>query len=44
MEILFRNFNAKVGKEDNSKPTSEIESLQKITNDNGVKSSKFCHI
>jgi exonuclease III len=36
MKILLGDFNAKVGREDIFKPTNTNESLQKISNDNGV--------
>jgi hypothetical protein len=35
MKILLGDFNAKVGREDNFKPTTGNESLHEITNDNG---------
>jgi hypothetical protein len=44
MKILLGDFNAKVGREDASKPTIGNESLHQDSNDNGVKSSKLCHI
>jgi hypothetical protein len=44
MKILLGDFNAKVGREDNFKPTIGNESLHETSNDNGVKSSKLCHI
>jgi hypothetical protein len=44
MKILLRDFNAKVGREDIFKPKIGNESLHKINNDNGVKSSTPCHI
>jgi hypothetical protein len=37
MNILLGDFNAKVGREDILKPTSGDESLNKISNDNGVR-------
>jgi hypothetical protein len=37
MTIMLGNFIAKVGKEDNFKPTVGNESLYKIGNDNGVR-------
>jgi hypothetical protein len=43
MKIMLGDFNAKMGKEDTFKPTIGNESLQEISNDNGV-SSKFCYI
>jgi hypothetical protein len=36
MKILSGDFNAKVGGEDIFKPTTGHESLQEISNDNGV--------
>jgi hypothetical protein len=36
MEILLRDFNAKVGQEDIFKPTIGNESLHEISNDNGI--------
>jgi hypothetical protein len=36
MKILLGNLNAKVGTEDNFKPTVGNESLQEVSNDNGV--------
>jgi exonuclease III len=44
MKILLGDLNAKVAREDIFKPTIGNESLHEISNDNGVKSSKFCHI
>jgi hypothetical protein len=44
MKILLGDFNAKVGREDIFKPTIGNESSHEISNDNGVKSSKLCHI
>ncbi|PNF26840.1 hypothetical protein B7P43_G17388 [Cryptotermes secundus] len=44
MKILLGDFNAKVGREDIFKPTTGNESLHEISGDNGVKSSKLCHI
>jgi hypothetical protein len=44
MKILLGEFNAKAGGEDIFKPTIGNESSHEISNDNGVKSSKFCHI
>jgi hypothetical protein len=41
MKILFREFNAKVAREDILKPTIGNESLHKISNDNGVKFVNF---
>jgi hypothetical protein len=37
MKILFGDFHAKVGREDNFKPTTVNESLHEISNDSGVK-------
>jgi hypothetical protein len=37
MKILLGDFNAKVGREDIIKPTIGNESLQEISNDNGVR-------
>jgi hypothetical protein len=36
-EILFGDFNAKIGKEDIFKSTTVDESLHEISNDNGVR-------
>jgi hypothetical protein len=36
-KVLLGNFNAKLGREDIFKPTTENESLHKISNDNGVR-------
>jgi hypothetical protein len=44
MKILLGDYNAKAGREDIFKPTTENKSLHKISNDNEVKSSKSCHI
>jgi hypothetical protein len=44
MKILLGDFKAKLGREDTFKPTIGIESLHEDCNDNGVKSSKLCHI
>jgi hypothetical protein len=41
MEILLRDFNAKVGREEIFKPTIGNESLHKISNDNGVRVVNF---
>jgi hypothetical protein len=41
MTILLGDFNAKVGREEISKPTIGNESLLKISNDNGVRVVKF---
>jgi hypothetical protein len=40
-KILLRDFNAKVGREDIFKLTIGNESLQKISNDNGVRLVTF---
>jgi hypothetical protein len=42
MKILL-DLNVTAGWEDIFKPTTPNESLHKISYDNGVKSSKFCH-
>jgi exonuclease III len=44
MKILLGDFNVKVGREDIFKPTIGNESLHEITNDNGVRVVKLCHI
>jgi endonuclease/exonuclease/phosphatase family metal-dependent hydrolase len=44
MTILLGDFNAKVGREDIFILTVRNESLHKIGNDNGVKSSKLHNI
>jgi hypothetical protein len=41
MQILFGDFNTKVGSEDIPKPTIGNESLQEITNDIGVRVANF---
>jgi hypothetical protein len=41
MKILLGDFNAKVGREDIFKPTIGNESSHKISNDNGVRVTKF---
>jgi hypothetical protein len=41
MKILLGDFNAKVGREDISKPTIGNESLHEISNDNGVRLVNF---
>ncbi|PNF29495.1 hypothetical protein B7P43_G04553 [Cryptotermes secundus] len=41
MNILLGDFNAKVGREDISKPTTRNESLHEISNDNGVRVVNF---
>jgi hypothetical protein len=43
MKTLLRDFSAQVGKEDIFKPTIWNESSHKISNDNGVNSSKLTH-
>jgi exonuclease III len=43
-KILSGDFNAKVGREDIFKPKIGNQSLREMRNDNGVKSSTFCHI
>jgi exonuclease III len=40
-KILLGDFNAKVGRENIFKPTIGNESLQKISNDNGVRVVSF---
>jgi hypothetical protein len=40
-KILLGDFNAKVGREEIFKPTTENESLHKISNDNGVRLVNF---
>jgi hypothetical protein len=44
MKILVGGFNAKLRREDTFKPTIGNESSHEDSNDNGVKSSKLCHI
>jgi hypothetical protein len=44
MKILLDEFYANVGREDIFKPTIGNERLHEISNENGVKSSKLCHI
>jgi exonuclease III len=44
MQILLGDFNAKLRREDTFKLTIRNESLHEDSNDNGVKSSKLCHI
>jgi hypothetical protein len=44
MKIMLGDFNAKVGWKDIFKPTTGNNSLHEISDDNGVKSSKLCHI
>jgi hypothetical protein len=41
IKILLRDFNAKVGREDTSKPTIGNESVHKNSNDNGVRLGNF---
>jgi len=41
MKIPLGDFNAKVGRENVSKPTSGNESLHKDSNDNGVRIVNF---
>jgi hypothetical protein len=41
MKILLRDFNAKVDREDIFKPTVGHESLDKISNDNGLSAVNF---
>jgi hypothetical protein len=41
MKILLDDFNAKVGREDNFKPTIGNESSHEISNDNGISVAKF---
>jgi hypothetical protein len=41
LEILLRDFNAEVGREDISKPTIGNESLHEISNDNGARVVNF---
>jgi hypothetical protein len=43
-KILLGDLNAKVDREDIFKMTIGNESLHKISNDNGIRFSKFCHI
>jgi hypothetical protein len=43
-KILLTDFNAKVGREHIFKPTIGNERLHEISNDNGVRPSKLCHI
>jgi hypothetical protein len=44
MKILLGDFSVKVGMRDIFKPTIWYKSLHRISNDNGVESSKLCHI
>jgi hypothetical protein len=41
MKILLGDFNANVGRENIFKPTTGIESLHEISNDNGVRVVNF---
>jgi endonuclease/exonuclease/phosphatase family metal-dependent hydrolase len=41
MKILLGDFNAKVGREDIFTPTIGSESLDKISNDNGLRTANF---
>jgi hypothetical protein len=41
MKLLLGDFNAKVGREDISKPTIRTESLHEISSDNGVRVINF---
>ena len=41
IKIILRDFNAKVGKEDIYKPTSDNESVYNETNNNGIKMIQF---
>jgi hypothetical protein len=41
MKILFGDFNAQGGREDIFKPTTGNESLQEISNDNGIRVVNF---
>jgi hypothetical protein len=41
MKILLADFNARVGREDIFKPTIRNESLDEISNENGVKVVNF---
>jgi hypothetical protein len=41
MKILLGDFNAKVGREDDLKPTTGNESSHEISNDNGVRVVNF---
>jgi hypothetical protein len=43
-EHFGRRFQCQIGMEDIFKPTVRNESLHEISNDNGVKSIKLCHI
>jgi hypothetical protein len=40
-KIVLGDFNAKVGREDIFKPTSGNDSLQEISNENGVRAANF---
>jgi hypothetical protein len=41
MKILLGDSNAKLGTEDIFKPTIRVESLNKVSDDNGVRVIKF---
>jgi hypothetical protein len=41
IKIQLRDFNDKVCREDTFKPTTENESLHKISNDNGLRVTNF---
>jgi len=41
MKIMLRDFNAKLGREDNLKPTTENDSLHQENNDNGIRILNF---
>jgi hypothetical protein len=41
MKILFRNFNAKLGRKDVFKPTIRSENFHEISNDNRVRVVNF---
>jgi hypothetical protein len=43
MNILFGDFNAKVGRENNFKTKIGNERLHEISNDNGVRIVNFAH-
>jgi hypothetical protein len=44
IKILLGDFNAKVGREDILKRTNGNASFHEISNDNGVRVVKLCHI
>jgi hypothetical protein len=44
VKVLLGDFNVKVGREDIFKLTIGNKSSHEISTDNGVKSSKLCHI